>query len=69
MKKPEIVKRMARQSGVSTGEAADRLDCAVRHILAELRRRHESPFPGLGRFMRDDRGAVRFEPDGEEERG
>ena len=69
MKKPEIAKRMARESGVSTGEAADRMDRAVRRILGDLRRRRESPFPGLGRFTRDGRGGVRFDRDGEGGRG
>ena len=54
MKKPDIVKRIARQSGVSPGEAADRMESAVRQILDELRRHRETPFPGLGTFTRDD---------------
>jgi len=61
MKKPDIVKRIARRSGVSTGEAADRMDGAVREILANLRRRKAAPFPGLGKFTRDSEGGVAFE--------
>lgn len=63
MKKPEIAKRLARQTGVSRAEAADRLDGAVRQVLEDLRRRHESEFPGLGRLRQGPDGAVRFEPE------
>ena len=37
MRKSEIAKKLARQAGVTEGEAADRLDCVVREILARLR--------------------------------
>lgn len=69
MKKPDIAKRLARQSGVSAGEAADRLDHAVRQILSNIRRRKETPFPGLGRFTRGTQGGVAFERDKDEGRG
>lgn len=65
MKKPDIAKRMARQAGVSSGEAADRLDSVVRQILLDLRRGKESAFPGLGRFRHGPDGKVVFEPEGE----
>lgn len=62
MKKPDIVKSMAREAGVTPGEAADRLDTVVRGILAALRKGGESALPGLGRFRHDARGKVIFEP-------
>ena len=64
MKKPDIAKRMARQSRVSPAEAADRLDNVVREVLADLRRGRESAFPGLGRFRQDRNGKVVFVPEG-----
>lgn len=64
MKKPEIAKRLARQSGVSPAEAADRLDHVVQQILAELRKGKEAPLPGLGKFTVGPDGKVAFEREG-----
>jgi len=60
MKNPDIVKRLARQSGVTAGQAADRLDRAVQQILSNPRRRKDTPFPGLGKFTRGAQGGVAF---------
>ena len=65
MKKPDIAKRMARESGLSEAEAADRLDRVVHQILSNLRRGRSSPFPGLGKFTTAANGAIRFEADPE----
>jgi nucleoid DNA-binding protein len=62
MKKPDIAKRMARESGMSEAEAADRLDRVVHQILSNLRRGRPSPLPGLGKFTSTD-GVIEFEPD------
>ena len=51
MKKPEIAKRMARQSGLSQAEAADRLDRVIHEILTDLRQGNPASLPGLGRFV------------------
>src|SRR5262245_13002308 len=48
MKKPDIAKRIAKQSRVTEAEAADRLDRMVHHILSNLRKGKETPLPGLG---------------------
>ena len=69
MKKPEIAKRLARQTGVSEAEAADRLDRVVHQILANLRQGKETPFPGLGRFVGAPGGKVGFEPEGRKRGG
>ncbi|SPE41788.1 hypothetical protein SBA3_4600010 [Candidatus Sulfopaludibacter sp. SbA3] len=61
MKKPDIAKRMARQAGVSPGEAADRLDRVVRDILSNLRKGKETAWPGLGRFTPGPDGQVAFQ--------
>jgi nucleoid DNA-binding protein len=68
MKKPDIAKRMARESGVSEAEAADRLDRVVNQILSNLRRGRPSPLPGLGKFTSNPDGVIRFEPDKESRR-
>jgi nucleoid DNA-binding protein len=64
MKKPEISKRMARQSGVSPAEAADRLDRVVHQILSDLRKGKPAPLPGLGKFTQAADGSIRFEREG-----
>jgi len=69
MKKPEIAKRLARQSGETQGEAADRLDRVVRQIVSKLRRGEEAPLPGLGRFKVGEDGRVSFEREKRSDRG
>jgi len=64
MKKSEIVKKMARQSGGTQGEAADRLDRMVEEILAGLRRGEETRLPGLGSFRPGADGRVAFKREG-----
>ena len=61
MKKPDIAKRLARQSGVTPAEAADQLDNVVRQVLKDLRQGRDSAFPGLGRFRHGHDGKVIFE--------
>jgi nucleoid DNA-binding protein len=65
MKKPEIARRLARQTGLSEGEAADRLDRAVQQILFNLRRGKASSLPGLGKFVHGPDGKVSFEREAE----
>jgi nucleoid DNA-binding protein len=52
---------MARQSGVTEGEAADRLDRVVREILSRLRSGRQAELPGLGRLTTGPDGKVSFE--------
>jgi nucleoid DNA-binding protein len=61
MRNPEIARRMARQAGVTKGEAADRLDQVVREILGRLRRGRGAELPGLGRLAVGRDGKVSFE--------
>ena len=61
MRKPELAKRLARRSGLSEAEAADRLDRVVYQILENLRSEKEAPFPGLGKFQIGRNGKIRFE--------
>lgn len=69
MKKPDIAKLMARRSGVTQAEAADRLDRVLHEIVAELRRGGEAKLPGLGKFKHGPDGRVAFEPEGSKHRG
>jgi nucleoid DNA-binding protein len=64
MKKLEIARRMARQSGITRAEAADRLDEVVSEILSSLRKGEPAPLPGLGRFVPAADGKIGFEPEG-----
>jgi nucleoid DNA-binding protein len=63
MKKQEIAKQMARQSGVTQGEAADRLDRVVHEILERLRAGKSAHFPGMGHFRSGADGKVAFQRD------
>jgi len=69
MKKPDIAKRIARQSGVTQSEAADRLDRVIQEILTNVRKGAPAPLPGLGRFVQGKDGKVAFEPEGGRRRG
>lgn len=64
MKKREIANQLARKSGVSPAEAADRLDYIVHQILTQLREGKEAPLPGFGTFALGPDGEVTFEPAG-----
>ena len=63
MKKPEIAKQLARQSGVTQGEAADRLDSVVHDILERVREGKTARFPGMGQFRAGADGKVVFQRD------
>ncbi len=61
MRKPEIAERIARQTGLTKGEAADRLDGLVSEVISRLRQGKDAELPGLGRFSSGSGGAVRFQ--------
>jgi len=61
MKKSDIAKRMARQSGTSVGQAADSLDRLVQEIVAGLRRGRKASLPGLGTFTVRPDGNLAFD--------
>jgi nucleoid DNA-binding protein len=58
---------MARQSGVTKAEAADRLDRVVHQIVTRLRKGHVAALPGLGHFeppkSRGEAWVFKFEKD------
>jgi nucleoid DNA-binding protein len=63
MKKLEIARRLARQSGISQAAAADELDRVVHRILTNLRKGRDTPVPGLGVFAPGPDGSVLFHPE------
>jgi nucleoid DNA-binding protein len=60
MKKAEIARRMAKESGVTRAQAADQLDSVVHDILQSLRHGRKASLPGLGTFTPGGAG-MRFE--------
>jgi nucleoid DNA-binding protein len=56
MKKPEIAKRLAKQSNISAAAAADQVDSVVSEILRRVRKGKPASLPGLGTFTRDENG-------------
>ena len=64
MKKTDIARRMARESGVTQAEAADRLDLVVHKLLCTLRKGKTASLPGLGRFTVGADGKVSFKAEG-----
>ncbi len=67
MRKIQLAGRLARQSGVTKAEAADRLDRVVHKIVFNLRRGRSATLPGLGQFVPGkapgDRWIFEFESD------
>ncbi|MCS7315489.1 MAG: HU family DNA-binding protein [Bryobacterales bacterium] len=61
MKKQELAKRLARESGLSQAAAADKLDRLVHNILRQLRQGKKVSLPGLGTFFPGPKPAFRFE--------
>jgi nucleoid DNA-binding protein len=63
MKKPELAKRLARQSNSTVSEAADRLDRMVSEIVRRLKQGESAHLPGVGAFTRRRDGRVSFRPE------
>ena len=61
MRNAQLAKRLARQSGISRAEAADRLDKVVNRILSNLRKGEPASFPGLGEFTPGRKWDFRFQ--------
>jgi nucleoid DNA-binding protein len=62
MKKTDLADQIARETGVSQGEAADQLDEVITSILKTVKKGGSANLPGLGQLRRDLRGALRFKP-------
>jgi nucleoid DNA-binding protein len=64
MKKAGLANRLAKQSGVSTAEAADQLDHVVSEIISNLKRGQTAQLPGLGEFKPGSKWNFKFERKG-----
>jgi nucleoid DNA-binding protein len=69
MKKPDIAKGMALDSGLTEAEAADRLDRIVHDIVTRLKQGKSAPLPGLGKFTHGRDGKLSFRREGGGRRG
>ena len=61
MKKEQLAKRLAKESGISTAAAADQLDDILFDLLRRVRQGHSASLPGLGTFLPGARPAFFFE--------
>jgi hypothetical protein len=50
MKRQQLARRLARESGITPAAAADQLDCVLNDILKRVRRGQCASLPGLGTF-------------------
>jgi hypothetical protein len=50
MKKEQLARRLARESGITPAAAADQLDRILNDILKRVRRGQSASLPGLGTF-------------------
>ena len=60
MKNTDIAQQIARETGISQGEAADQLDEVITAILKNLKKGRSADLPGLGRFRRGVKGGLQF---------
>ena len=60
MKKSDIAQQIARETGVSQGEAADQVDEVVTAILRTLKKGRSANLPGFGCFRRDIKRGLQF---------
>lgn len=51
MKKEQLAKRLAKESGISAAAAADQLDGILTSILRRVRQGQSASLPGLGTFI------------------
>ena len=61
MKKAQLVKRLAKESGISTAAAADQLDSILTGILRRIRHGQSASLPGLGTFLPGPKPEFYFE--------
>ena len=62
MKSSEFSKRLAKQSKLTRGAAADQLDRVVQEILERVRKGKPASLPGLGTFRAGQEADFGFEP-------
>ena len=60
MKQSELIRRLARATGVTPAAAADQLDSIVTGIVERLRKGQTAKIPGLGAFPAGNRSQFDF---------
>jgi nucleoid DNA-binding protein len=61
MKKEQLVRRLAKESGISAAAAADQLDGVLTGILRRIRQGRSASLPGLGTFLPGPKPEFYFE--------
>jgi nucleoid DNA-binding protein len=61
VKKSQLAKRLAKETGMSMAAAADELDDILATILQRVRHGHSASLPGLGTFFPGPKAEFRFE--------
>jgi nucleoid DNA-binding protein len=61
VKKAQIARRLAKESGISPAAAADQIDLILNEILKRVRRGQSASLPGLGTFWPGPRPEFYFE--------
>lgn len=61
MKKAQLARRLAKESGITTAAAADQLDELLTTILRRVRQGQSASLPGLGTFIPGAKPAFYFE--------
>jgi hypothetical protein len=61
MKKEQLARRLARESGITPAAAADQLDLILNDILRRVRRGQSASLPGLGTFWPGPKPEFYFE--------
>jgi hypothetical protein len=61
MKREQLARRLAKQSGITPAAAADQLDQVLNGILKRVRHGHSASLPGLGTFLPGPKPEFYFE--------
>jgi nucleoid DNA-binding protein len=61
MKKEQLARQLAKESGITPGAAADQVDRIVTDILKRVRKGQSALLPGLGTFRPGRDEEVRFD--------
>ena len=61
MKKQQLAKRLAKESHITTGAAADQVDRILNDILRRIRKGQSASLPGLGTFEPGRREDFQFD--------
>ena len=61
MKKEQLARRLAKESGITPAAAADQVDRIVVDILKRVRKGQSASLPGLGTFRPDRKEEVRLD--------